>query len=101
MANIALKESESMHAGATSLGRRMRIQDTLFRAVTQFFALVVLLLLGGVIISLIIGSWPVIQTFGLGFLFSASWNPVTEKFGALGPVYGTIVTSIIAMVIGV
>jgi len=99
MANIALKES--MPAGPTSLGRRMRIQDALFHGVTQFFALVVLLLLGGVIISLIIGSWPVIQTFGLGFLFSASWNPVTEKFGALGPVYGTIVTSIIAMVIGV
>src|SRR5579862_8514079 len=99
MANIALKEP--MPAGATSLGRRMRIQDALFHGVTQFFALVVLLLLGGVIVSLIIGSWPVIQTFGLGFLFSTSWNPVPEKFGALGPVYGTIVTSIIAMVIGV
>ncbi len=99
MANIALKEPIPLRT--VDHGRRMRAQDALFKGTTQFFALVVLLLLGGVIISLVIGSWPVITTFGFGFLFTEAWNPVTEKFGALAPVYGTIVTSIIAMVIGV
>src|SRR5579859_1379806 len=99
MANIALKEP--MPSSPAHLGRRMRIQDALFHGLTQFFALIVLLLLGGVVVSLIIGSWPVITTFGLGFLATEVWNPVTDRFGALAPVYGTIVTSIIAMVIGV
>ncbi len=99
MANIALKDP--IPAGALDHGRRLRVQDALFRGVTQFFALVVLLLLGGVIVSLVIGSWPVITTFGFGFLFTQAWNPVTDKFGALAPIYGTIVTSIIAMAIGV
>ena len=99
MADIALKEP--MPTGATNLGRRMRIQDALFHGVTQFFALVVLLLLGGVVVSLIIGSWPAITTFGFGFLVTEVWNPVTDQFGALAPVYGTIVTSVIAMVIAV
>ena len=99
MANIALKDP--IPAGALDRGRRMRMQDALFRGLTQFFALVVLLLLGGVIISLVIGAWPAIKTFGLGFLVTEVWNPVTEKFGALAPIYGTVVTSIIAMLIGV
>ncbi|HTO60726.1 MAG TPA: phosphate ABC transporter permease subunit PstC [Bradyrhizobium sp.] len=64
-------------------------------------AMIVLLLLGGIIISLIHGSWPALSTFGLSFLVTESWNPVTEKFGAIAPVYGTIVTSVIAMLIAV
>ncbi|WP_246206447.1 phosphate ABC transporter permease subunit PstC [Propylenella binzhouense] len=62
----------------------------------------VLVLLGGVLVSLIYGSWPALRTFGFtSFLTTEAWNPVTEKFGALAPVYGTIVTSIIAMAIGI
>jgi phosphate transport system permease protein len=99
MANIALKDP--IPAGALDHGRRMQVQDALFRGLTQFFGLVVLLMLGGVIVSLVIGSWLVITTFGLGFLFTESWNPVTEKFGALAPIYGTLVTALIAMLIGV
>src|SRR5215510_11956012 len=64
-------------------------------------ALMVLLLLGGVILSLIIGSLPALHTFGLDFFTTEIWNPVTEKFGALAPVYGTLVTSAIAMLIAV
>ena len=60
-----------------------------------------MLLLGGVIASLIMGSMPAIKAFGLNFLRTEAWNPVTEKFGAMAPVYGTIVTSLIAMVIAV
>jgi phosphate transport system permease protein len=61
----------------------------------------VLLLLGGVIASLIIGSVPAFRAFGPAFLWTEAWNPVTERFGALAPVYGTIVTSLIAMLIAV
>src|SRR3546814_19510158 len=57
-------------------------------------------MLSGVILSLIDGSLPALKTFGLSFLHTQSWNPVTETFGAAAPIYGTIVTSLIAMLIG-
>nr|WP_244406264.1 phosphate ABC transporter permease subunit PstC [Methylocella silvestris] len=62
-------------------------------------ALTVLLILGGVIASLVIGSIPALSTFGFAFFTTEKWNPVTEQFGALAPIYGTLVTSAIAMVI--
>jgi phosphate transport system permease protein len=80
---------------------KLRLGDSAFRLITRGAALLVLALLGGVIISLIIGSMPALQAIGLEFFTTQSWNPVTEKFGALAPVYGTIVTSLIAMVIAV
>jgi phosphate transport system permease protein len=58
-------------------------------------------LLAGVIAALVHGSLPAWRAFGLDFLITEKWNPVTEKFGALAPIYGTIVTSTIAMIIGV
>src|SRR6202007_1657972 len=61
----------------------------------------VLVLLSSVIVSLIRGSIPALKTFGFGFLVSERWNPVTENFGALPAVYGTVVTSFIAMLIAV
>ena len=64
-------------------------------------AMVVLLLLLGVAISLFIGAWPAFKTFGFDFLLSDSWSPPKENFGAAAAIYGTLVTSIIAMVIGV
>ena len=81
--------------------RRVPIGDALFRGITLLFALIVLLILSGVILALISGAWPALQHFGLGFLVTESWNPVTEKFGALAPIYGTLVTSAIAMLIGI
>jgi phosphate transport system permease protein len=80
---------------------RLRRSDDLFRILTRSAALAVLVILGGVIVSLIIGSIPALKAFGLEFPFSQSWNPVTEKFGALAPIYGTLVTSFIAMLIAV
>lgn len=80
---------------------RQRILDKAFRALTTFMAFGVLLLLGGVILSIVGGAWPALKTFGVGFLFTEVWNPVTEKFGALSPIFGTLVTSAIAMLIGV
>src|SRR5271166_1947405 len=75
--------------------RRFGFGDSAFRILTQTCAIAVLVLLGGVIVSLAYGSAPAFRQFGLGFLASESWNPVTEKFGALAPIYGTLVTSLI------
>ena len=77
------------------------IGDVVFRSLTFLFALLVLLILGGVIIALIDGALPVFRTFGLSFFVTEVWNPVTEKFGALAPIYGTLVTSAIAMLVGI
>ncbi len=81
--------------------RRFEIGDSAFRVITQAAAITVLLLLGGVIVSLVYGAAPALKQFGFGFLASESWNPVTEKFGALAAIYGTLVTSIIALALAV
>jgi phosphate transport system permease protein len=80
---------------------RLRLSDATFRHLTRGAAILVLVLLGGVIAALIEGSLPALQEFGLSFLYEERWNPVTEKFGAFAPIYGTLVTSFIAMVIAV
>jgi phosphate transport system permease protein len=80
---------------------RLRFWDTVFRLLTRAAAISVLVILGGVIVSLFIGSLPALREFGFSFLTEQRWNPVTEKFGALAPIYGTLVTSFIAMLIAV
>jgi phosphate transport system permease protein len=75
--------------------------ETVFRWATFSSAALVLLLLVGVLVSLTYGAWPALKTFRWGFLTAQVWNPVTEKFGALAPLYGTVVTSIIAMLIAI
>ncbi|MCB1631370.1 MAG: phosphate ABC transporter permease subunit PstC [Pseudomonadales bacterium] len=78
-----------------------RLGDWLFFNLTRAFALLTLLLLAGIIGSLVIGSWPALQKLGFAFLWTAEWNPPLERFGALIPIYGTLVTSLIALVIAV
>jgi phosphate transport system permease protein len=75
--------------------------DRVLHALTFGSACLVLLVLGGVFISLIHGSIPALQTFGFEFLVSQTWNPATDVFGAAAPIYGTLVTSAIALVIAV
>ena len=75
--------------------------DFLFRLATRLFAFLVLLLLAGIIVSLLAGSLPALLAFGPGFLTSPQWNPVTDQFGALVPIVGTLVTSFIALLIGI
>src|SRR6266702_4370400 len=75
--------------------------DFLFRLATRSFAFLVLLLLAGIIVSLVAGSLPALRAFGPGFVTSPQWNPVTEQFGALVPIVGTLVTSFIALIIGI
>ncbi|MBZ9659201.1 phosphate ABC transporter permease subunit PstC [Mesorhizobium sp. ESP-6-4] len=81
--------------------RRFAVTDMVFRTATRLSAMLVLVLLGGVAISLVAGSWEALSKFGFSFLTTESWNPVTENFGALAPIYGTIVTSAIAILIAV
>jgi phosphate transport system permease protein len=84
----------------TSL-KRGAVFDKLFYHGTRLCAVAVLLVIIAIIISLIIGAWPALKKFGFGFLSSTAWNPVTEEFGALVSIYGTLLTSAIAMAIGV
>jgi phosphate transport system permease protein len=93
-------ETYAVVARAKALNR-LRLADIVFRALTRAAAIGVLIILGGVIISLIDGSLPALRAFGFNFLIEERWNPVTEKFGALAPIYGTLVTSFIAMLIAV
>ena len=81
--------------------RGFRIGDRTFRILTQGAAIAVLVILAGVMLSLVHGSLPAWKAFGFEFFTSQSWNPVTEKFGALPAIYGTLLTSVIAMLIGV
>jgi phosphate transport system permease protein len=91
----------ALHRISAAKSRHGAAGDFVFRHLTFFFALLVLLILGGVIVALIQGAIPALRTFGIAFLYTDVWNPVTEKFGALAPMYGTLVTSAIAMMIGV
>ena len=104
MVDLALQERATVSAEARARAKvldRLRLGDVAFRQVTRAAAFGVLLLLGAVIASLIQGSLPALRAFGFNFLTTDQWNPVTEKFGALAPIYGTLVTSIIAMLIAV
>ncbi len=86
---------ESGHAA------KQLIYERLFKAVTLGAAILVLLILGGVAVSLIRGAWPALRHFGFEFVAREVWNPVTDEFGALAPIYGTVVTSLLAMLLAV
>jgi phosphate transport system permease protein len=78
-----------------------RLTDRVFHGLTFASALFVLILLGAIILSLIVGAWPAIGKFGVGFLYGERWSVNKEIFGALSPIYGTLMTSLIAMIIAV
>ena len=89
-----------------SLGFKDRLRqearsEVIFRSMSRGAAGLVLILLGGVMVSLLYSSWPALAEFKFDFLIDQSWNPVKEKFGALASIYGTVVTSVIAMLIAV
>jgi phosphate transport system permease protein len=77
------------------------IYERVFRAATLTAAVLVLLILGGVALSLLRGAWPAVSHFGFSFVTREIWNPVTDEYGALAPIYGTVVTSLIAMLLAV
>ncbi len=75
--------------------------DAAFRGATRFFALLVFFSVVGILISLLIGAWPAMSKFGPSFLWSKEWNPVTEHFGGAVAIFGTLVSSLIALIIAV
>jgi phosphate transport system permease protein len=89
------------HAGRARAIVRVRTNDRVFGGLTRGAAILVLVLLGGVMVALVVGAWPALSTFRLGFLTSQIWNPVTNRYGALAAIYGTLVTATIAMIIGI
>lgn len=79
--------------------RKQRVQDFVFHKVTLMFAGLVLLVLGGIIVSLLIGAWPAFKEFGPGFFTSSEWDPVNDQYGALIAIFGTLATSFIALLV--
>ncbi|MDB5853173.1 MAG: pstC2 [Herminiimonas sp.] len=79
--------------------RAQRLQDFIFHKVTLLFALSVLVVLGGIIVSLIIGSLPAFRAFGPAFFTTIDWDPVNDRYGATIAIVGTLVTSIIALLL--
>jgi phosphate transport system permease protein len=70
-----------------------------FEAVCFGAATALLVALGGLLVSLFIGGWPALRAFGLNFFTTSTWNPVTDVYGAAGPIVGTLVTSAIALLL--
>jgi phosphate transport system permease protein len=81
--------------------RKFGFQDRLFHYITQLFALVVLASLLGILASLAIEAWPTFKQFGASFLWSNVWSVPEDQYGALAAIYGTVVTSVIALFIAV
>jgi len=101
MVDIALTEQMLSIPERAIAVRKGGARDTRFRLMTLGASLIVLGIFAGVMASLIIGALPAMKTFGFAFLYTEAWNPVTEKFGALASIYGTVITSFIAMLVAV
>ena len=75
--------------------------DTVFALLARAAAVLTLSLLLGIIVSLIVGAWPAIEAYGLSFLWRSEWDPVQDQYGGLVMIYGTLMTSFIALLIAV
>lgn len=84
-----------------SIAKRQRTLDRLFKYATQFFALTVLLSLLGIIASLVFNAAPALSKFGFGFFTTVEWDIINGEFGGFIAIYGTIMTSVIALLIAV
>ncbi|MBI5330642.1 MAG: phosphate ABC transporter permease subunit PstC [Betaproteobacteria bacterium] len=98
MSEVAPPEAVDLHAARVKV---FKLQDTVFHQVTLVFAFIVLAALVGILVSLAIEAMPVLRQFGAPFLWTDVWNVPEERFGALAAIYGTVVTSVIALVIAV
>ena len=81
--------------------RRNPFADRLFGWLAQAAAWLTLALLAGILLSLVVGAWPAISKYGLGFLTNSVWDPVQNEYGGLVMIYGTLATSFIALLIAV
>jgi len=80
---------------------RLARQDAAFHRLSQLFALLVLGMLTAIVVSLAIGAAPAFHKFGLRFIVNTDWNPVTEQFGGFVPIFGTLVTSAVALLLAI
>src|SRR3954453_16036647 len=103
---MAVQRSSMEAAGPYDRAKALsafRFGDKAFYWTTRACAISVLLILGGIILSLIAGAWPAMKEFGFSFLLTQRWAPSANPpvLGALGPIYGTLVTAFIAMTIAI
>jgi phosphate transport system permease protein len=92
-----LSATRVVRARTAPLGRRVNIGDGLFRGVTALFALAIIAVLVSIFVVLTVESWDSITTFGWGFLSGSTWDPVFKQFGAWPFIYGTVVSSFLAL----
>jgi phosphate transport system permease protein len=90
-----------MEPGMLAVVKRQRIQDFFFHKVTLLFSVLVLLALAGILVSLFVSAWPAFQKFGIGFIWRVEWDIINEEFGAMIAIYGTLVSSVIALLLAV
>jgi phosphate transport system permease protein len=95
VSEIAIAPPPRLRARTASFG------DPLFQALTTVAGVFVLVLMGAIIVSLFIGGLPSFRAFGVGFLVNIDWDPVHEIFGAAVPVYGTLITSVLSIIMAV
>ena len=100
MVDLALSQDLSASPIAARL-HRFHAGDRNFRRIAFSCALVILAMFAGILWALIAGAWPAISAFGLPFIWTEIWNPVTQRFGGLAPIAGTLVTSFLAMLVAV
>ncbi|WP_341916663.1 phosphate ABC transporter permease PstC [Polaromonas sp. YR568] len=81
--------------------RSSRTADLVFEWMARLAAVVTLLLLAAIILALVLGAWPAIREYGLSFLWTSEWDPVQNKYGGLVMIYGTLMTSFVALLIAV
>ena len=93
--------SDDMDYLVPHLFKRQRFLDGIVHAVAILSSILLLLLALGIGLQLYHASMPSMKAFGWHFLWDLSWNPVTEQFGALAPIVGTIITSFIALLLGI
>jgi phosphate transport system permease protein len=106
MADLAVQSGAMDVAGPYDRAKALsafKLGDSVFYWITRLSAISVLLILGGIIVSLIVGAWPAMKEYGFAFLWTQRWAPATDPpvLGAVGPIYGTLITSFIAMAIAI
>jgi phosphate transport system permease protein len=99
--NASASDSGLLDQKRLDVVKRQRFQDFLFHKITLSFSLLVLAALAGILISLIITAWPAFKKFGLEFIWRVEWDIINEEFGAAIAVFGTVVSSGIALLIAV
>lgn len=102
-ATMTINETTEDLPGANmiAVARKQRLQDAIFHRLTQFFSLLVLLALVGIIVSLFINAWPTFAKFGARFIWYVEWDIINEEFGAAISIVGTLISASIALLLAV